>query len=108
MSARNPLFALLLLPLLAWAGDPMRPPNLEPAAQEIVHEPLRLSMIVTEQGRKRAVVNGKILSVSERIGNARLEAIHDDHIVMTRGGQRFVLRLGIPAVKQASEGEFDE
>lgn len=99
---------LLLLPALVWAGDPMRPPNLEAPAQEFVHEPLRLSMILSEQGRKRAIVNGKVLAVTERIGTARLVAIQDDHVVMVRGGQQFTLRLPIPAIKQVSEGDVNE
>ena len=102
------LWLLMLLPLVAWAGDPMRPPNLEAPAQEIVHEPLRLSMILTEQGRKRAVVNGKVLDVSERIGTARLVSIHDDYVVMVQAGRQQVLRLPIPAIKQASKGNANE
>ena len=99
---------VLLVPTFAWAGDPMRPPNLEAPAQEIVHAPLRLSMILSQQGRRRAVVNGKVLSVSERIGTARLVAIHDDYVVMTREGQQFVLRLQLPDIKQESKGEVHE
>ena len=99
---------LLLWPSLVWAGDPMRPPNLEAPAQEIVLEPLRLSMILREEGRHRAVVNGKVLDVSERIGTARLVAINDDHVVMARAGQSFVLRLSLPPVKQAGKGEIHE
>lgn len=100
MSGRNFFWPLLLCITPVLAADPMRPPNLEPPAQEIVHEPLRLSLILNDAGRKRAVVNGKVLAVSERIGNARLEAINDDHVVMTRAGQRIVLRLAIPAIRQ--------
>ena len=99
---------LLMAPLAVWAADPMRPLNLEPPAQEIVREPLRLSMILRESGRMRAVVNGKVLEVSDRIGTARLIAIREDHVVMSRGGQQFVLRLSIPVIKQVSEGPADE
>lgn len=105
MSGRNLVWLLLLCVTPVLAADPMRPPNLESPAQEIVHEPLRLSLILSDAGRKRAVVNGKVLSVSERIGNARLEAINDDHVVMTRAGQRFVLRLAIPAIRQESDSD---
>lgn len=108
MSVNKTVWLLLLWPVLVWANDPMRPPHLEAPPAEIVHEPLRLSMILTEAGRRRAVVNGKVLSVSERIGTARLMAIHDDHVVMMRAGQTWVLKLSTAAVVQASKGEIDE
>lgn len=108
MSVNKWWLCWLLLPVLAWAGDPMRPPNLEAPAEEIVLEPLRLSMILTEEGRRRAVVNGKVLSVSERIGTARLVSIHDDHVVMAQAGRQTVLRLPMPMIRQASKGETDE
>lgn len=108
MFANKVLWCLLLLPMLAWATDPMRPPHLEAPAEEMVLEPLRLSMIVAEEGRRRAVVNGKVLGVSERIGTARLVTIHDDYVVMIRAGQQIVLRLPLPDVRQVSEGELHE
>ncbi len=99
---------LMLVTFPVWAGDPMRPPNLEAPAQEILHEPLRLSMILNEQGRKRAVVNGKVMDVSDRVGTARLLAIHEDYVVMQQAGERIDLRLHGVAIKQASEGEAHE
>lgn len=108
MSVNKVVLFLLLWPMLVWANDPMRPPHLEAPPEEIVYEPLRLSMILAEEGRRRAVVNGKLLGVSERIGTARLVAIHDDHVVMTRAGQTFVLRLSTASVIQASKGDINE
>jgi len=108
VSVNKTVWLLLLLPSLVWANDPMRPPHLEAPPQEIVAEPLRLSMILAEEGRRRAVVNGKVLSVSERIGTARLLAIHDDHVVMVRAGQQFTLRLAVAPVIQASKGDVHE
>ena len=98
------LLLCCLLPLPAFAGDPTRPPDLVPAAQEIVHAPLHLSMVLTEGERRRAVINGKLMAVSDWIGNARLVAIRDDSVVMRRAGHSIVLKLPLPAVRQDIKG----
>lgn len=105
---RNKGWFLLALPLVAMAADPMKPPHLEAAPQEILVEPLRLTMILSEQGRRRAIVSGKVLEVSQRIGTARLVRINEDHVVMASGGQQFVLRLPISAVTKTGTAVMQE
>ncbi len=94
---------------VALAGDPTRPPFVETApAEQIVSEPLQLSMILQDGGRRRAVINGRSLAVSEWVSNAKVVAIHQDHVVMARGGGQFKLQLPIGAVKTVSKGRADD
>lgn len=93
----------------ALAGDPTRPPVVEmPPTQQVVSEPLQLSMILQDGGRRRAVINGRSLAVSDWVSNAKVVAIHQDHVVMARGGGQFKLQLPIGAVKTVSKGRADE
>ena len=100
---------LVMLLMSVWcvaalANDPTRPPNLAPVATELVHEPLRLSLVLSEGERRTAVVNGKVLAVSDWIGSAQVLAIRDDQVLMRRAGQRFVLRLPVAAIKKDMKG----
>ena len=98
------LLLCCLIPAPVFAGDPTRPPDLAPAAQEIVHAPLHLSMVLTEGDRRRVVINGKLMAVSDWIGNARLVAIHDDSVVVRQAGKRIVLKLPLPAIRREIKG----
>src|SRR3989338_10754497 len=91
--------------LPALAGDPTRPPFAEASApRQSTATPMQLSMILQEEGRHRAVINGKLVAVSESVGNARVVAINQDHVVLARAGRQFSLHLPIAAVKQSSQG----
>ena len=102
------LFLLLVMPWVAYGGDPTRPPNLAPAAQEILHEPLHLSLILADDQRRRAVINGKVLAVSDWIGDAQVKTIGRDQVVMQRAGQRIVLKLPLSAIKKQTKGGQNE
>lgn len=104
------LCGLFVVPAMnAAAGDPTRPPFVEmPPSQQVVSEPLQLSMILQERGRHRAVINGKSLAVADWISNAKVVAINQDHVLMARGGRQFKLQLPIGAVKTVSKGGMHE
>lgn len=103
------LCLLMLAPLPATAGDPTRPPFAEAAAPlESAAAPLHLSMILREEGRRRAVINGQLVAVTEAVGNARVVAIHEDHVVMARSGRQFDLHLSLAPVKQLSQDGHHE
>ena len=111
MSARKYLLLCLLLvqTLPVQAGDPTRPPFAEAATPlQETSTPLQLSMILREDGRRRAVINGQLLAVSEAVGNARVVAINEDYVVMAQGGRRFNLSLPITPVKQTHQGGLHE
>lgn len=101
-----PLCLLMITQALpALAGDPTRPPFAEASApRQSTATSLQLSMILQEDGRNRAVINGSLVAVSESVGNARVVAINPDHVVMARAGRQFSLHLPIAAVKQSSQG----
>lgn len=101
-----PLCLLMMAQALpALAGDPTRPPFVEASApRQSTAAPLQLSMILHEDGRHRAVINGSLVAVSESVGSARVVAIHSDHVVLARAGRQFSLHLPIAAVKQSSQG----
>lgn len=110
--ARVCLLLVWLLPLPLHADDPTRPPFLEVAPQQGERmrtvAPLKLSMILQEGERQRAVINGRLLAVADRIGSAQVISIQQDHVVMARAGRQFRLELPIGTVKTASKGKTDE
>jgi len=46
-----------------------------------------------EDGENYAIINGRILKVSDAIGQFIVEAIDDDRIVLKKGRQKFELKL---------------
>lgn len=94
----NPYLATLLLSLSAHAAaserllDPTRPAN----AKEVVREApqgVRLEAILHSEDRLIAIVNGKIVRVGDRVGDARIDEISADSIRYTRAGRSQVTRL---------------
>lgn len=78
--------------------DPTRPPReLAPAAATAQpRTPLKLQAILRAPGGARAVINGQSLAVGERLGDARVLAIHSRSVLIEQQGQRDWLRLAAP------------
>ena len=89
--------------------DPMRPPafalqkyrqekqkqaaagSRKPAPKQ---ESLRLHSILFSSLRRRAIINGRLLAVGDRIDGAKLVAIERDRVRLSRQGRKIVLKLG--------------
>lgn len=90
---------LLAVPAAAIAqqgiGDPTRPTSLtEPDAAAAARTPRwRLQSTLIADDRKVAVINGRTVSLGERIEGATLLEIHSDGVTLQSDGQRLTLRL---------------
>ncbi len=112
-----PLLLLSLTPPLQAAEpvsstaihDPMRPPafalrkyreqqrksaTATPAGPVVKTEPLLLHSILYSPARRRAIINGRLLAVGDRIAGAKLVAIERDRVRLLRQGSNIVLKLG--------------
>ena len=72
--------------------DPTRPSNARVAVAytpDVVH----LEAILRSSDRELAIVNGKIVRVGDRVGEARIDAILPDSVRYTRDGKSYVARL---------------
>jgi hypothetical protein len=92
-------------------SDPMRPPAfaLGKYRQEKLRQQSRpagdnkpsgrrpswvLSSILFAPGRQRAIVNGRLLAVGDRVDGARLTAIERDRVRLSIQGRTITLKLG--------------
>ncbi|MBI5107530.1 MAG: hypothetical protein HZA62_02170 [Rhodocyclales bacterium] len=81
---------------LAQGGDPMRPPEgaaadaggLAPAAQSGVQ-----TIIVRPKGKSVAVINGKQVSVGDRLGDKKVMKISEREIVLKGESGREVIKV---------------
>jgi MSHA biogenesis protein MshK len=99
----KPVLALFLLasPVLAVAqdglGDPTQPTSLsEPgdAVARAAQRPRwRLQSTLVADDRKVAVINGRTVSLGERIEGATLLEVRSDGVTLQQDGQRLILRL---------------
>jgi hypothetical protein len=75
--------------------DPMRPPlGLAPAAPAA--EPgfgPQLQSVMLSPSRRSAIISGRLVARGESYGDAVLEEVAADHVVLRRGGSTQVLRL---------------
>ena len=111
------LFLVSLMPPLQAADpvsstaihDPMRPPAfalrkyreqqrkssaITPARTAAKAKPLRLHSILYSPARRRAIINGRLLAVGDRIAGAKLIAIERERVRLLRDGAKIVLKLG--------------
>lgn len=103
MTMRWSLLVLLWLtaPVLAAAADstvadPTRPPLARSAAEAAAPTAapaLELSAVLISAERTVAVINGQPLQVGERLGDARVEAIRPDAVVLRHNGEMKVIPL---------------
>ena len=89
--------------------DPMQPPpfalrqyRLEKQKQKVVASAAKpaarpktwmLNSILHAPGRQRAIINGRLLAVGERIDGARVIAIDRDRVRLSRQGKTIILKL---------------
>lgn len=98
---RLALLALLpLLPMSAHAQaliDPTRPPDAPSFADSAVAEarkgPQLQSVLVSDNGRRVAVIDGRTVRVGDRVGGASVAGIAGTSVVLKRGKATETLRL---------------
>lgn len=83
------------------ALDPTQPPTGRVAgdAPAEAAADLHLQAILRGPGRASAVINGNILRVGDRVGEARILAVHRHAVVIDRQGQQQELRLSAPLIQ---------
>lgn len=100
---------LTFLSLTSHSDDPMRPPSqaislmkelVQPPDQENPslnnkkeYSALILSSILTSSKRKVAIINNKVMSIGDKIDNARLTHISKNHVHLVEDGKRIDLYL---------------
>ena len=92
------------VPAMAQAlTDPTRPPTeLAPAVQALegaaspVH---KLQSVIISPTRKAAIINGTLVELGGKFGDAVLTKVAEDEVVLTRDSSREVLKL-FPAVEK--------
>lgn len=109
MSGRPPASALaaVLLALAPQAhaqalADPTRPPSLSRLSPDgEIARPAgpMLQSIVLSPGRRFAMINGKVVSVGDRVGSATLVAIDIDSVRLREGSGTRVLKL-LPDIRK--------
>lgn len=82
------------------AGDPTRPPIFGAPKAHVAHEPLKLSMILKDRDNMRAIINESVVGVSGVVAGARVIAIKDDYVVLSRAGQKITLRMPLADVRK--------
>lgn len=85
--------------------DPMRPPvtlSSGPKEQKSVTG-YELSSIFISQGRRAAIINGRNVTVGERVDNARVLEIQSTEVVISLAGKKRTLTLLPLSVKKPVE-----
>lgn len=90
--------------------DPTRPPQrfIAPVASgSVVPKNWQLGSILIAPQRRVAVINGRPLSVGDRVSGAKVVAIESDQVRLRRGSRDFVLELlpKRPTVTAVAENE---
>ena len=88
----------------ALAADGLKDPTQRPApatADRGVVQPRELNLEAILQSAERyvAIVDGKIVRVGDRVGNATIEEITTDSVRYSRGGREHTIRLARRTVK---------
>ena len=107
--ARTLSAMLLLMPAAASpqaVNDPMRPPGLE-AVVESGEGPtgggLTLQTVMISPTYKAAIINGVLVKLGEKIGEAELVAVEESHVVLKTGTTKEVLKFPTTVVKSESK-----
>jgi MSHA biogenesis protein MshK len=85
-------------------ADPMRPPATpgpSPAqgAGDAEKAAARLQSVLISPARRVAVIDGRVVQLGERVGDARLVAISESQVVLQRANGRETLKLN-PVVEK--------
>lgn len=85
----------------AFALDPTQPPAGRAAgdAPAEAAASLHLQAILRGAGRASAVINGRSLTVGDRLGDARILAVRSHSVVIDRQGQQQELHLSAPIIQ---------
>jgi MSHA biogenesis protein MshK len=108
----NVIFSALIL--LGWAGtagaqlnDPTRPPGdaaLQAEAGTGMAVPGGLqSVILRQHGKPAALINGEVVELGGKVGEARLVKVNEDSVVLKGPGGEEILRL-MPAAEKKKVG----
>jgi len=84
-------------------GDPMRPPAMaapSPAEEGASRAAGRLQSVLISPGRRVAVIDGRVVRLGERLGDATLVAISESQVVLQRPDGRETLKLTPVAEKK--------
>ena len=92
---------LALLPALALAQDPTRPPTaaeirawMGEVDTEAVDSDWRLQAILASDQRRLAIINGQRVRPGDRVDTAEVLTIEPDRVVLAHRGREIVLFLG--------------
>jgi len=75
--------------------DPTRPPAMlaGTGGEQVDDAPLLLQSVLIGPGRRTAIINGQVLQIGARVGEARLVKIEEDRVVLRTGSSHSTLRL---------------
>jgi len=73
--------------------QPLTPPPSPPVRQEKPLPPLKLEMILTADGIKRALLDGHLVKEGDRIGGEIVGKIGSDRVMLKRNGKQRTIRL---------------
>jgi MSHA biogenesis protein MshK len=73
--------------------DPTRPMNAKTAAVAIHAQTIHVEAVLSSHERMLAIVNGKVVRVGDRVGDARIDEVLTDGVRYTRDGRSQVARL---------------
>ncbi len=87
--------------------DPMRPPaasdpSTAEASKDSAARTARLQSVLISPGRRVAVIDGRVVRLGERVGDATLVAISESQVVLQRRGGRETLKLNPVVDKKAA------
>lgn len=89
-------------------NDPMRPPGKAMLAatasgKQAVAARYRLDSVIIAPNRRQAIINGKRLSLGERIGNATLIDVQATQVTLRLAGKPYIVTLLPLSIKTPSE-----
>ena len=73
-------------------SDPTRPPSFSPS-ENTRNEASRLQSVLISPERKLAVIDGRTVTLGERVGDAKVVAIAPAQVILQRGGEYQTLKL---------------
>lgn len=74
-------------------SDPMRPPAAVSVGQETTASASRLQSVLISSSRRVAVIDGRAVTLGERVGNAIVVAIAPSEVTLQRGAEYQTLKL---------------
>ena len=107
MFSKTAIAVALALPCVAIAAgeeplrDPMRPAYKEASATRSVStQRFSVSAIFVSQSRRVAVLNGRTVTIGDRVDGATVTAIDDQEVSLLYRGQRVSAELKLPRIRE--------